>query len=121
MFCLFQAEALRGDPEGFAQQQLMLNNARELVALAQAKVAELEANTPSLEEVLLCVAYLLILGPVNASHICSTCCFCWTRYCCPTLWMMPCPVLPAMMSQAEGVPASAVMYLLQILEQHCKP
>ncbi|KAL3156551.1 hypothetical protein ABBQ38_000842 [Trebouxia sp. C0009 RCD-2024] len=48
-----QAEALRGDPEGFARQQLMLDDAAQLVALAQAKVAELEANTPSLQEVLL--------------------------------------------------------------------
>ena len=50
-----QAEALRGDPEGFARQQVMLDDASQLVALAQAKVAELEANTPSLHEVLLCV------------------------------------------------------------------
>ena len=48
---MFQAEALRGDPEGFARQQVMLDDACQLVALAQAKVAELEANTPSLKEV----------------------------------------------------------------------
>ena len=50
---LMQAEALRGDPEGFARQQVMLDDASQLVALAQAKVAELEANTPSLQQVLL--------------------------------------------------------------------
>ena len=42
---------MRGDPEGFARQQVMLDDASQLVALAQAKVAELEANTPSLKEV----------------------------------------------------------------------
>ena len=50
-FVFWQAEALRGDKEGFARQQVMLDDASQLVALAQAKVTELEANTPSLKEV----------------------------------------------------------------------
>ena len=59
LFSLAQTEALRGDPEGFARQQLMLNDASELVTLARAKVAELEANTPSFKEVWLCVICMI--------------------------------------------------------------
>jgi len=46
-----QAEALRGDPEGFARQQEVLNDARALVKRAEEQVAQLVKNTPSLEQV----------------------------------------------------------------------
>ena len=46
-----QAEALRGDQEGFAHQQQVLDTAQKLVERAQAQVAAMEANTPSLEQV----------------------------------------------------------------------
>ncbi|KAL0035045.1 hypothetical protein WJX79_008134 [Trebouxia sp. C0005] len=46
-----QAEALRGDPEGFARQQEILNDARALVKRAEEQVAQLVKNTPSLEQV----------------------------------------------------------------------
>ncbi|KAL0022711.1 hypothetical protein WJX77_005521 [Trebouxia sp. C0004] len=46
-----QAEALRGDPEGFALQQDVLNDARALVKSAEEQVAQLVKNTPSLEQV----------------------------------------------------------------------
>ncbi|KAA6428134.1 MAG: hypothetical protein FRX49_01730 [Trebouxia sp. A1-2] len=47
-----QAEALRGDPEGFARQQEILNDARALVKRAEEQVAQLVKNTPSLEQTL---------------------------------------------------------------------
>ena len=46
-----QAEALRCDPEGFARQQEVLNDARALVKRAEEQVAQLVKNTPSLEQV----------------------------------------------------------------------
>jgi len=46
-----QAEALRGDPEGFARQQEVLNDARALVKRAEEEVAQFVKNTPSLEQV----------------------------------------------------------------------
>ena len=46
-----QAEALRGDPEGFARQQEVLNDAQALVKSAEEQVAQLVKNTPSLEQV----------------------------------------------------------------------
>ena len=46
-----QAEALRGDPEGFVRQQEVLNDARALVKRAEEQVAQLVKNTPSLEQV----------------------------------------------------------------------
>lgn len=53
---LMQAEALRGDPEGYARQQTVLDTAQKLVTRAQAQVAAMEANTPSLEQVSLSAA-----------------------------------------------------------------
>ena len=46
-----QAEALRGDPEGFARQQEVLNDAQALVKSAEEQVAQLVKNTPTLEQV----------------------------------------------------------------------
>lgn len=45
-----QAEALRGDPAGFARQQQVLDNARQLVMKAQIQVATLEGNMPNIGE-----------------------------------------------------------------------
>ena len=49
--CALQAEALRSDPAGFARQQQVLDNARQLVNRAKIQVAELEGNMPSLDTV----------------------------------------------------------------------
>lgn len=49
--CSVQAEALRGDPVGFARQQEVLNDAQALVDRAKEQVAQLVRNTPSLQQV----------------------------------------------------------------------
>ena len=49
--CFVQAEALRGDPVGFARQQEVLNDAQALVDRAKEQVAQLVRNTPSLQQV----------------------------------------------------------------------
>ena len=53
---------MRGDPAGFARQQQVLDNARQLVMKAQIQVATLEGNMPNIGEVnhelLHCIAAL---------------------------------------------------------------
>lgn len=68
---LVQAEALRGDQEGFARQQEVLDTAQKLVAHAQAQVAAMEANTPSLEQVKRLTAFSTMSSNMYSTSRCA--------------------------------------------------